>query len=80
MIDVSGGKEHIVHIAFKDQVHVDFLISLGLVYLIGGLKCKYIHLLCVCFLFCGKAPDRLTADEVAEMLLSQNVAAFCLLG
>lgn len=43
-----GGKEHIVHIAFKNQVHVDLLISLGLVYFIGGLKCKYIHLLCVC--------------------------------
>lgn len=78
MIDVSGGKEHIVHIAFKDQVHVDSLISLGLVYLIGGLKCTCCVF--VCFLSCGKAPDRLTADEVAEMLLSQNVAAFCLLG
>lgn len=78
MIDVSGGKEHIVHIAFKYQVHVNLLISLGLVYLIGGLKCTCCVF--VCFLFCGKAPDRLTADEVAEMLLSQNVAAFCLLG
>lgn len=57
-----------IHAAFEDQVHVDVPITLALVYLNGGLKYKYINLLLD------------GADEVAEILLSQNAAAFCLLG
>lgn len=53
MIDV--GEEHTVHIAFEDQVHVDLLNSLGLVYLIGGLKCKYINL-CLFVSFSAEKP------------------------